>query len=138
MLIIAVAVFNLVASLVMAVTEKQADIAILRTIGLAPNGVMKIFMVQGAVAGFFGTLLGVIVGVVVGINVGNIVAFFESLLGVNLVGSQVLFIDQLPSEVNVSDVLIIAAISLFLSFIATLYPSWRASKIQPAEALRYE
>ena len=99
---------------------------------------MKIFMVQGAVAGFFGTLLGVIVGVVVGINVGNIVAFFESLLGVNLVGSQVLFIDQLPSEVNVSDVLIIAAISLFLSFIATLYPSWRASKIQPAEALRYE
>ena len=138
MLIIAVAVFNLVASLVMAVTEKQADIAILRTIGLAPNGVMKIFMVQGAVAGFFGTLLGVIVGVVVGINVGNIVAFFENLLGVNLVGSQVLFIDQLPSEVNVSDVLIIAAISLFLSFIATLYPSWRASKIQPAEALRYE
>ncbi len=138
MLIIAVAVFNLVASLVMAVTEKQADIAILRTIGMAPGSVMKIFMVQGAVAGFFGTVLGMVVGVIVGINVGGIVAFFENMLGVSLVQSQVMFLDQLPSEVKVEDVLIIAAISLFLSFIATLYPSWRASKIQPAEALRYE
>lgn len=138
MLIIAVAVFNLVASLVMAVTEKQADIAILRTIGMAPGSVMKIFMVQGAVAGFFGTVLGMVIGVVVGINVGGIVAFFENLLGVSLVQSQVMFLDQLPSDVKIEDVLIIAAISLFLSFIATLYPSWRASKIQPAEALRYE
>ncbi len=137
-LIIAVAAFNLVSSLVMAVTEKQADIAILRTLGLSPNGIMKIFMVQGAVAGFFGTLLGVVCGVLLGINVGKIVAFIENLFGLHLINSQIYFIDYLPSDVNLKDVLTIAAISLFLAFIATLYPSWRASKTQPAEALRYE
>ncbi len=137
-LIIAVAAFNLVSSLVMAVTEKQADIAILRTLGLAPGGVMKIFMVQGAFAGFFGTLIGVIFGVLLGWNVGKIVAFFENMFGLHLINSQVYFIDYLPSEVNFSDVVVIAAISLTLAFLATLYPSWRASKTQPAEALRYE
>lgn len=137
-LIIAVAAFNLVSSLVMAVTEKQADIAILRTLGLAPAGVMKIFMVQGAFAGFFGTLIGVICGVVLGWNVGKIVAFFEKIFGVHLINSQIYFIDYLPSDVNMRDVAVIAAISLVLAFLATLYPSWRAAKTQPAEALRYE
>ncbi|EGV36435.1 lipoprotein-releasing ABC transporter permease subunit [Neisseria weaveri] len=137
-LIIAVAAFNLVSSLVMAVTEKQADIAILRTLGLSPAGVMKIFMIQGAFAGFVGTLVGVICGVLLGWNVGKIVAFFEKLFGFNLINSQVYFIDYLPSDVNMSDVLLIAAISLTLAFLATLYPSWRAAKTQPAEALRYE
>ncbi len=137
-LIIAVAAFNLVSSLVMAVTEKQADIAILRTLGLPSAGVMKIFMVQGAFAGFFGTLIGVVCGVLLGMNVGRIVAFFEDLFGMQLINSQIYFIDYLPSDVNPDDVLVIAAISLALAFIATLYPSWRAAKTQPAEALRYE
>lgn len=137
-LIIAVAAFNLVSSLVMAVTEKQADIAILRTLGLSPGGVMKIFMVQGAFSGFFGTLAGVVCGVLLGWNVGRVVAFFENLLGVHLINSQVYFIDYLPSDVDMGDVALIACISLGLSFVATLYPSWRASKTQPAEALRYE
>ena len=137
-LIIAVAAFNLVSSLVMAVTEKQADIAILRTLGLPPGRVMKIFMVQGAFAGFFGTLIGVICGVLLGWNVGKIVAFFEKLFGVHLINSQIYFIDYLPSDVNMSDVAFIACISLVLAFLATLYPSWRAAKTQPAEALRYE
>ncbi len=137
-LIIAVAAFNLVSSLVMAVTEKQADIAILRTLGLSPKGVMKIFMVQGAFAGFFGTLIGVICGVVLGLSVGRIVAFFENLFGVHLINSQIYFIDYLPSDVNPRDVAVIACISLVLAFLATLYPSWRAAKTQPAEALRYE
>lgn len=137
-LIIAVAAFNLVSSLVMAVTEKQADIAILRTLGLPPGGVMKIFIVQGAFAGFFGTLIGVVCGVLLGWNVGKIVAFFEKMFGVQLINSQIYFIDYLPSDVNMKDVAVIAAISLVLSLLATLYPSWRAAKTQPAEALRYE
>ena len=137
-LIIAVAAFNLVSSLVMAVTEKQADIAILRTLGLSPSGVMKIFMVQGAFSGFFGTLIGVVCGVLLGWNVGRIVAFFERLFGVHLINSQIYFIDYLPSDVDMGDVALIACISLGLSFVATLYPSRRASKTQPAEALRYE
>ena len=137
-LIIAVAGLTLVSSLVMAVTEKQADIAILRTLGLSPSGVMKIFMVQGAFSGFFGTLIGVVCGVLLGWNVGRIVAFFERLFGVHLINSQIYFIDYLPSDVDMGDVALIACISLGLSFVATLYPSRRASKTQPAEALRYE
>lgn len=137
-LIIAVAAFNLVSSLVMAVTEKQADIAILRTLGLPPGGVMKIFLVQGAFAGFFGTLAGVVCGVLLGKNIGAIVAYVENLFGLHLIQSQVYFIDYLPSEVVWNEVAFIAAVSLLLSFIATLYPSWRAARTQPAEALRYE
>lgn len=138
LLIIAVAAFNLVSSLVMAVTEKQSDIAILRTLGVTPVGIMRIFMIQGAVAGFLGTLVGVIAGVVLGSYIGRIVAFFENLTGTHLINSQVYFIDYLPSSVEMSDVGMIALISLLLAFIATLYPSWRAAKTQPAEALRYE
>ena len=137
-LIIAVATFNLVSSLVMAVTEKQADIAILRTLGLSPGGIMKIFLVQGAFAGFFGTLVGVVCGVLLAWNISKIVEFFEDLFGVHLIKSQVYFIDYLPSDVNLKDVAVIACISLGLAFVATLYPSWRAAKTQPAEALRYE
>ena len=138
LLIIAVAAFNLVSSLVMAVTEKQADIAILRTLGLSPGGVMRIFMIQGAIAGFFGTFFGVFFGVTLGLNIGRIVAFFEHLTGKHLIPSQVYFVSYLPSDVEFSDVCMIAVISLLLAFVATLYPSWRAAKTQPAEALRYE
>ena len=136
--IVIVAAFNLVSSLVMAVNEKQADIAILRTLGMSPSSVMKIFMVQGAIAGLFGTLFGVIGGVVVGLNIGQMVKFYENLTGSRLINAQTYFIDYLPSDVRLSDVLIIVFISLLMSFLATLYPSWSAAKTQPAEALRYE
>lgn len=138
LLIVAVATFNLVSSLVMAVTEKQADIAILRTLGISPGSIMKIFMVQGVFAGFFGTLTGVITGVTLALNVGSIVKQLESWFGFQFIKSQVYFIDYIPSDVSVHDVVLIACISLILSFIATLYPSWRAARTQPAEALRYE
>lgn len=138
LLIIAVAAFNLVSSLVMAVTEKQADIAILRTLGLSPAGVMRIFMIQGAIAGFLGTFFGVLFGVSLGLSVGRIVAFFEHLTGKHLVPSQIYFVSYLPTDVKFYDVCMIAVISLLLAFVATLYPSWRAAKMQPAEALRYE
>lgn len=138
LLIIAVAAFNLVSSLVMAVTEKQADIAILRTLGLSPAGVMRIFMIQGAVAGFLGTFFGTLFGVTLGLNIGRIVAFFEHLTGKHLIPSQIYFVSYLPSDVEFTDVCTIAVISLLLAFVATLYPSWRAAKTQPAEALRYE
>lgn len=137
-LIIAVAAFNLVSTLVMAVTEKQADIAILRTLGLSPNGVMKVFIVQGMVAGFFGTLFGVIVGVLLGSYIGTVLAFFEKTFGFQLINSQIYFIDYLPSDVNLPDVLTVASFSLFLALLATLYPSWRAARTRPADALRYE
>ena len=138
LLIVAVATFNLVSSLVMAVTEKQADIAILRTLGVSPGSIMKIFMVQGVFAGFFGTLTGVITGVTLALNVGSIVKQLESWFGFQFIKPQVYFIDYIPSDVSVHDVVLIACISLILSFIATLYPSWRAARTQPAEALRYE
>jgi lipoprotein releasing system, transmembrane protein, lolC/E family len=138
LLIVAVATFNLVSSLVMAVTKKQADIAILRTLGVSPGSIMKIFMVQGVFAGFFGTLTGVITGVTLALNVGSIVKQLESWFGFQFIKSQVYFIDYIPSDVSVHDVVLIACISLILSFIATLYPSWRAARTQPAEALRYE
>ena len=136
--IVIVAAFNLVSSLVMAVNEKQADIAILRTLGMSPASIMKIFMVQGAVAGFFGTLFGVVAGVILGLNIGKIVHWYEQLTGQRLINAQTYFIDYLPSDVRLSDVLIIAAISLLMAFLATLYPSWAAARTQPAEALRYE
>ena len=122
----------------MVVTDKQSDIAILRTFGAKPRMIMAIFMVQGSVIGIVGTILGTILGIVMALNVSTVVAFLETLLGITFLDPGVYFISDLPSELLWSDVIMIASGSLMLSFIATLYPSWRAAKIQPAEALRYE
>ena len=137
-LIVAVAAFNLVSTLVMTVTDKQADIAILRTLGASPRSIMAIFMVQGTLSGVIGTLAGVASGVLVALNLGEIVSSAEHALGVKILSSEVYLIDRLPSDVVAGDVLTITLISLLLALLAALYPSWRASRTQPAEALRYE
>ena len=137
-LIIAVATFNVVSTLVMLVTDKQADIAILRTLGAAPASILKIFMVQGAVIGVLGTLLGVAGGVALALNIETVVPAIESALGFKFLSKDVYLIPDLPSEVQLDDVVGVALVSLVLAFLATLYPSWRASKVNPAEALRYE
>ena len=136
--IIVVAAFNLVSSLVMAVNEKQSDIAILRTLGLSPRGIMKIFVVQGMVAGVLGTITGVVFGLLLAWKIGVIIHWIETLFNVQFVSAKVYFINYLPSDIQLYDVLGITVISLLLSFIATLYPSWSAARTQPAEALRYE
>jgi lipoprotein-releasing system permease protein len=137
-LIIAVATFNVVSTLVMLVTDKQADIAILRTLGAPPRSIMEVFMVQGSVIGVVGTILGVLGGVILAINVEPVVGAIEKAFGVRFMDPSVYLIPYLPSEVQSGDVLSIALISLVLSFLATVYPSWRASRVNPAEALRYE
>jgi lipoprotein-releasing system permease protein len=137
-LIVAVAAFNIVSTLVMAVTDKQADIAILRTLGASPASIMKIFMVQGVVIGLTGLLIGVVSGIVVAVNIGIIVPFIEHLFGVQFLAKDVYFISELPSDLQRSDVITISLFSFAISIIATLYPSWRAAQTQPAEALRYE
>jgi len=137
-LIIMVAAFNIVSTLVMLVTDKQADIAILRTLGMAPGSVMRIFMVQGTVIGVIGTLIGAVLGVITAINVADIVAVVEQAFNVEFFPSDVYVISGFPSELRLSDVTRIILMSLGLSFLATLYPAWRASKLDPAEALRYE
>jgi lipoprotein-releasing system permease protein len=137
-LIVAVAAFNIVSTLVMVVTDKQADIAILRTLGAAPISIMKIFMVQGVVIGLVGTALGVIAGISIALNIGTIVPFIEHLFGVHFLSKDVYYISELPSDLHMTDVYTIAYFSFLLSLLATLYPSWRASRTQPAEALRYE
>ena len=137
-LIVAVAAFNLVSTLVMTVTDKNADIAILRTLGASPRSVMGIFMVQGAAAGVIGTLSGVGLGLLIAFNVGSIVPAIERALSVSFLPSSIYIINRMPSEPRLDDIVPIVAISLLLSFVATLYPSWRASRVQPAEALRHE
>jgi lipoprotein-releasing system permease protein len=137
-LIVAVAAFNLVSTLVMTVTDKQSDIAILRTLGASPRSVMAIFMVQGALAGVIGTLAGVASGLLIAFNVGSIVAAIEAVLRVSFLPGSVYLISRMPSDPQSADIVPIVIISLLLSFVATLYPSWRASRVQPAEALRYE
>ncbi len=137
-LIIAVAAFNLVSTLVMTVTDKQADIAILRTLGATPRSVMAIFIVQGAASGIIGTLVGVLLGLLVACNIGVIVPAIESVLHVSFLPSSVYLISRMPSDPQQGDIVPIVVISLVLAFVATLYPSWRASRLQPAEALRYE
>ncbi len=137
-LIIAVAAFNIVSSLFMAVKDKQSDIAILRTLGASPASVMKIFLVQGTLIGLLGTLAGVAGGVALAANVDVVVPFLESLLGFKFLSKDVYQISDLPSEVRTADVLVTALFSFVVSMLATIYPSWRASKINPAEALRYE
>jgi lipoprotein-releasing system permease protein len=138
MLIIAVAAFNLVSMLVMTVTDKQSDIAILRTLGAPPSSIMKIFMVQGSAVGLLGTFAGVALGILVALNVRSVSAFIENLLGFQILPSGVYFISYLPSDLHWQDVAFIAVVSSVLALLATIYPSWRASKTRPAEALRYE
>jgi lipoprotein-releasing system permease protein len=137
-LIVAVAAFNLVSTLVMTVTDKQADIAILRTLGASPRSIMGIFMVQGAAAGVIGTLGGVVLGLLVALNIDVIVPAIESALNTSFLPGSIYLISRMPSDPQSADIVPIAVISLVLAFIATLYPSWRASRVQPAEALRYE
>jgi len=134
----AVAAFNLVSMLVMTVTDKQSDIAILRTLGATPRSVMRIFVVQGASVGLLGTLIGVLFGVVVALNVGSVVGFFEHLFGFQVLPKGIYFIDHLPSDLRWHDVATIGLTACVLAFASTLYPSWRASRVRPAEALRYE
>src|SRR6188768_2280981 len=137
-LIVAVAAFNLVSTLVMTVTDKRADIAILRTLGATPRSVMGIFIVQGAASGVIGTLAGVGLGLLVAYNIDVIVPAIERVLQVSFLPSSVYLISRMPSDPQQGDIVPIALISLVLAFLATLYPSWRASRLQPAEALRYE
>jgi lipoprotein-releasing system permease protein len=137
-LIVAVAAFNIVSTLVMLVTDKQADIAILRTLGAAPASILQIFVVQGAMIGVIGTLLGVVGGVLLGWNVDTVVPAIENALGFKFLSKDVYYISDLPSDVQLRDVATIGLVSLVLSFVATLYPSWRAARVNPAEALRYE
>lgn len=138
MLIVAVAAFNIVSALIMAVTDKQADIAILRTLGASPGSIMQIFIVQGALIGVIGLVLGVAGGVVLALNVDVVVPAIERLLGTQFLAKDVYYISELPSELQWPDVAIISLVSFVLTLLATLYPSWRASRINPAEALRYE
>ena len=137
-LIIAVAAFNLVSTLVMTVTEKQADIAILRTLGASPRSIMKIFMIQGALVGILGTFCGVAGGVLVALNVDVIVPFIEHLLGVQFLSKDIYYISAVPSDLRWPDVFKIGGVAVVLAFVATIYPSWWAARVKPAEALRYE
>ena len=137
-LIVAVAAFNIVSTLVMVVTDKQGDIAILRTFGASPKMIMSVFMVQGSLIGVIGTCFGVALGIVGALNVSAIVGALEKVLGIHFLSPDVYFISYLPSELMWQDVVTISVAGLLMSFLATLYPAWRASKTQPAEALRYE
>lgn len=138
LLIVAVAAFNIISTLVMVVTDKQGDIAILRTLGATPRQIMAVFMVQGTVIGVIGTLIGGVLGVIAALNVTTWVAWLEKLVGHQFLNADVYFINYLPSELRVEDVVLICGTALTMSFFATLYPAWRASRTQPAEALRYE
>ena len=137
-LIVLVGAFGLVSTLVMTVTEKQSDIAILRTLGASPGSIMKIFMVQGAVIGVIGVASGVAIGLLIACNLGSIVSAIEAVFHVEFLPQSIYLISGMPSEPRASDIIPIAVFSLFLSLAATVYPSWRASRIRPAEALRYE
>lgn len=137
-LIIAVAAFNIVSTLVMAVTDKESDIAILRTLGASPRSIMKIFIVQGTFIGVFGTVFGVVGGMLLAYNVGEVVAFIESLFNVQFLSREIYYISKIPTDPQMADITTVAVTSFVLSLLATIYPSYRASKVNPAEALRYE
>ena len=138
LLIIAVAAFNLVSTLIMMVTEKQSDIAILRTMGMSPSQVMRIFVVQGSLLGLIGTLIGVVIGLLVANNITDVVHWLEQLFNFSLLKSEVHEITDIDAEINFYDVLLIAVSAITLSVLATLFPAWQAAKVPPAEALRYE
>lgn len=138
LLIVAVAAFNIVSTLVMVVTDKQSDIAILRTLGMSPKSIMGIFVVQGTLIGVIGTILGVISGVALAMNVEEAVKFLEQMMGITFLAADIYYITDLPSDIHWQDVVIIAGASLVMGIVATIYPAWRASKVRPAEALRYE
>jgi lipoprotein-releasing system permease protein len=137
-LIVAVATFNIVSTLVMVVTDKESDIAILRTLGLSPGSIMAIFIIQGATLGIFGSIFGVIGGVALASNLESIVSWIEGIFNVDFIDPSVYYISQLPSEIHVEDVTVIGLTAFSLTLLATLYPAWKASKTQPAEALSYE
>lgn len=138
MFIVAVAAFNIVSTLVMVVTDKTADIAILRTMGATPGRIMRIFIIQGAVIGVFGTLVGTTLGVLGALNISGLIAWLETALGHQFLSADVYFISYLPSQLQWRDVFIISGAGLAMSLLATIYPAWRASRVEPAEALRYE
>jgi lipoprotein-releasing system permease protein len=138
LLIVAVAAFNIIATLIMVVADKRADIAILRTLGATPRQIMAVFMVQGSVIGFIGTLIGTVLGIVTALNVSQWIAALERASGRQIFSSDVYFVSYLPSELQLGDVVLICTAALVLSFLATIYPAWRAAQTQPAEALRYE
>ncbi|MGV7234697.1 MAG: lipoprotein-releasing ABC transporter permease subunit [Nitrosomonadaceae bacterium] len=137
-LLILVAAFNIVSTLVMAVTDKQPDIAILRTLGASPRSIMKIFIIQGTLIGVFGTILGVLGGVLLAFNVDSVIAFIEYLFTVQFLSREVYYISEVPSDPHLADIVTVAILSFGLTILATIYPSYRASKVNPAEALRYE
>ena len=137
-LIIAVAAFNIVSAQVMLVTDKQADIAILRTLGASPASILAIFLIQGALIGVIGTLIGVAGGILLALNVETVVPLIERVFGITFLDKSVYYISDLPSDLQRADVVTIALIALFLALVATLYPSWRAARVNPAAALRYE
>ncbi len=138
LLVVAVAAFNIISTLVMVVKEKRADIAILRTLGSSPRDMVTVFMTQGSIIGIVGTAAGVALGLLLALNVTAVVSGLERLLGITLVDPRVYFISELPSEIRSGDVLLIAGVALALGVLATLYPAWRAARTQPAEALRHE
>ena len=138
LMVIAVAAFNIVSTLVMVVKDKQSDIAILRTAGATPGDILRVFVTQGSVIGVFGTLAGVALGVLVAVNLESIVQFLESTFDIKLLAADVYFISDLPSDLQWPDVVQISSIALLLALISTLYPAWRGARTQPAEALRYE
>ena len=138
LLIVAVAAFNIISTLVMVVTDKKGDIAILRTLGATPSEIMAIFMVQGSIIGVIGTLVGAVLGVLAALNISSLIAALEKALDIKFLSAEVYFIDYLPSQLMWFDVFLVCTAALILSFLATLYPAWRAARTQPAEALRYE
>ena len=137
-LIIAVAAFNIVSTLVMGVTEKKSDIAILRTLGASQKSILIIFMGQGALTGIIGTFFGILFGVLIALNIDIIVPFIENIFGIEFLSKDIYYISEVPSQILLNDIFYIGFMGLLLSFIASIYPSFKASKIEPAVALKYE